>query len=229
MVCGSLLEYIESEIVVKCTYCAKEFKGYIKCPNGHYVCDMCHNRHAIQLSEAKCASLASSDPIEIFEEIIRSPGIPMLGCHHAFMAANAFITAINNESSLKISDEMKKEVFERTQCQAIGGYCGLTGICGIAPAIGACFAVILGSKCGKNEEQKKTMEAVSEMVSAIAKLTGPSCCKAYAIKCLEISRKYSEEFFKVRLPESKLRFICEHSDKHPHGCRENLCPYYKSI
>ena len=65
MVCGSLLEYIENEIVVKCTYCAKEFKGYIKCPNGHCVCDMCHNRHAIQLSEAICASLASSDPIEI--------------------------------------------------------------------------------------------------------------------------------------------------------------------
>jgi hypothetical protein len=74
---------------------------------------------------------------------------------------------------------MITEIYDRAQKQAIGGYCGLTGLCGIAPALGACFAVILGSKCGMDKEQKLTMTAVSEIVAVITELTGPSCCKAY--------------------------------------------------
>lgn len=226
MVCGATLEYLENEIKLKCTYCQNEFKGFIRCPNGHYVCDDCHNNQSIQLTKEICSATTSTNPLEIFEKIIESPKIPMLGCHHAFMVAGAFITAIKNEGSFKISENMVKEVYDRTQRQAIGGYCGLTGLCGIAPALGACFAIILGSKCGMDKEQKITMDAVSEIVRTIAELTGPSCCKAYARKSIEVAQNSLERNLKIKLLKSTGKIICRDTKKHPHECRKEKCPYY---
>ncbi|MGB9591369.1 MAG: DUF5714 domain-containing protein [Candidatus Kryptoniota bacterium] len=226
MVCGSLLEYLENEIMLRCTYCEREFKGFIKCPNGHYVCDDCHNNQSIYLTKEICSTSDSTNPIVIFEKIIDSPRIPMLGCHHAFMAAGAFITAIKNEGTLNISEKMIEEVYNRTRRQAIGGYCGLTGICGVASALGACFAVILGSKCGKDREQRITMNAVTEIMKAITELTGPSCCKAYARKSIEVAQYFLEGNLQISLSKSTKKIICRHYKNHPHGCREEKCPYY---
>ena len=227
MVCGAALDYLEDEISMRCAYCQKEFKGFIKCPKGHYVCDECHNHHAIQRTKEICSATPLMNPIEIFEEIIQSPGIPMLGCHHAFMAAGAVMTAIKNEGSFEVSDNMIREVYDRTQRQAIGGYCGLTGLCGIAPALGACIAVILGSKCGMDIEQKITMDAVSHIVKAIADLTGPSCCKAYARKSIQVVLTFLEKNVAIKLPKLPGKIVCRDTEMHPHGCRKERCPYYE--
>lgn len=229
MVCGAALEYLENEITIACTYCKKEYEGLIKCPNGHYVCDDCHNNQSILLTKEICSATSSTNPLDIFEKTINSPNIPMLGCHHAFMVAGAFITAIKNEGTLAISEKMIKEVYERTRRQAIGGYCGLTGLCGIAPALGACFAVILGSKCGMDKEQKITMDAVTEIVAVIAELTGPSCCKAYARRSLEVAQNFLAKNMQIKLSKSTDKIICRDSEKHPHGCRAEKCPYYCEV
>jgi len=151
----------------------------------------------------------------------------MLGCHHAIMAAGAFITAIKNEGSFEISENMLNQVYDRTQRQAIGGYCGLTGVCGVVPALGSCFAVILGSKCGTDKEQKMTMNAVFEIVKIIRDLTGPSCCKAYARKSIEVAQIFLEKNLNINLSKSNEAIICKHSKAHPHGCRKEKCSYYK--
>ncbi len=229
MVCGTALEYLNNEIRVQCAYCQKNFDALIRCPNGHHVCDDCHNYQSVLLTRKLCSETDSSDPPEIFEMIISSQKIPMLGCHHAFMAAGAFITAVKNEGSLKISESMIDEVYKRTQRQAVGGYCGLTGICGITPALGACFSVILGSRCGTDKEQKTTMLAVSEIVRGIAELTGPSCCKAYARKSIEIAQNFLKANLQIRLPEPKAEIICKDSERHPHGCRKERCLYYHNV
>ncbi len=229
MLCGTTLEYLANKTTVKCSYCGEKFTGYIVCPNGHYVCEGCHNNSAIYVIKQTCAVANSTNPIEIFEKICNSPDIPMLGCHHAFMAAWAFITAIKNEGTMKVSDEMIEEIFTRTKQQAIGGYCGLTGICGIAPALGSCFAVILGSKCGMDREQKITMDVVVKIVEAIAELTGPSCCKAYARKALTIATDFLKDNLQIVLSSLETSIICNHTLNHPHGCRKDKCPYFKSI
>lgn len=57
---------------------------------------------------------------------------------------------------------------------------------------GSSVTIILGSKCGMDKEQKITMDAVSEIVKTIADLTGPSCCKAYARKSIEVAQNFLE-------------------------------------
>jgi len=154
------------------------------------------------------------------------PALPMLGCQHAFIVAGALTAAIKNEGSRKITADDIKEVFKRTERQAIGGYCGLTGVCGITPAVGAVFATLLGSKCGKDIEQKITMEAATRVSEVIRDLTGPSCCKAYVRASLTVAADLLKERLGVALPIKEREISCTYTEKHPHGCRGSKCPYF---
>jgi len=227
MVCCSTLEYLDQAQSLTCTYCGKTEHGHIRCPQGHYICDVCHNKDSMKIIEDMAFSTNLKDPVEISELMISHPALPMLGCQHAYIAAGALLAAMKNEGSRKITNEDIKEVFKRVERQAMGGYCGLTGVCGIAPAIGACFSVLLGSKCGKDVEQKITMEAVTRVSRVITNLTGPSCCKAYVRASLSVSINLLKERLQMVLPVNDLSGSCTYSSKHPHGCRENKCPYFR--
>lgn len=227
MVCGSVLEYLEQAESLTCVYCGTLEPGHVNCPNGHYICDACHNKESVEAIEDATFNATLKDPVEISELMIAHPALPMLGCQHAYIAAGALMAAIRNEGSKKIADEDIKEVFKRVERQAIGGYCGLTGICGISPAIGAVFAVLLGSKCGKDIEQRITMEAASRASEVIRDLAGPSCCKAYVRLSLFVAIDILKERLGVVLPIKKREILCIYPDKHPHGCLGSKCPYFE--
>jgi len=225
MVCGSDLEYLAKALEMTCSYCGKVEHGHIHCPNNHYTCDLCHNRDTMAIIEDIARTTRSHDPFEIADLMMRYPGLPMLGCQHAYIAGGAFMAAVKSEGSRGVTNADLDEVFMRTAKQAHGGYCGLSGVCGIAPAIGACFAILTGSKCGTTDAQRTTMEAVTRVSRAITDLTGPSCCKAYVWSALEVAVDFLKESLGVRLPAHS-RSGCSYTHKHPHGCREKKCPYY---
>jgi hypothetical protein len=225
MVCGAALEYLAQAREATCSYCGQVEQGHVRCPDGHYACDPCHNRDARAAIEAVARTTTARDPFEIADRMLRSPGLPMLGCQHAYIAGGALLAAVKNDGTRQIANDDLEEVFKRTEKQAHGGYCGLTGVCGIAPAIGACFAVLTGSRCGSTEAQRITMEAVTRVSRAIADLTGPSCCKAYGWRALEVAAAYLRETLGVDLPTGA-RARCRYSRQHPHGCRLAACPYF---
>lgn len=225
MMCGSPLDYHDRATAVICSYCGKVEQGHITCPSGHYVCDTCHNRDAMQTIKNIALTTKSPDPFEISGLMMSLPSLPMLGCQHAYIAGGSLMAAIKNEGSRPVGNEEIKEVFARTQKQAHGGYCGLSGVCGIAPAIGACFAILTGSKCGTDQAQRITMEAVTRVTRAITDLTGPSCCKAYIWASLDSAANYLREGTGITLPSGRA-FTCTYSAKHPHGCRKLACPYF---
>jgi hypothetical protein len=228
MVCGSALDYIAEARNVVCSYCGKAESGHITCPNGHYICDSCHNRDAAVIIEDIACTTKSSNPFEIAELMMSFPGLPMLGCQHAAIAGGALMAAIKNEGSRRITNDGLYEVFKRTEKQAHGGYCGLTGVCGIAPAIGACFSILTGSKCGAAQEQRITMEVVTRVSRVITELTGPSCCKAYVRGALEVAVACLWENLEISLPLPKEKISCSYTDKHPHGSRKEKCLYFGS-
>jgi hypothetical protein len=225
MVCGATLRYHGAATDVVCSYCGKQEHGHITCPEEHYICDACHNRDGMQIIADVISSTESADPFAIAELMMSFPGLPMLGCQHAYIAAGALMAALKNEGTLTITSDDIQEVFSRTEKQAQGGYCGLTGVCGIAPAIGACFALLTGSKCGTDIEQHTTMAVVAEVTRAILELTGPSCCKAYVRAALRVATAAAGEIFNITLTQES-ESTCHHSTKHPHGCRREKCPYY---
>jgi hypothetical protein len=229
LVCGSALEYLRHSENLVCTYCGKTEQGHVKCREGHYACDQCHRRDAMQMIEAATFTTELKDPVAIAELMMGHPNLPMLGCEHAYIAAGALMAALKNSPYGKgrITDADIREVFDRTARQAVGGYCGLTGVCGIAPAIGACFSLFLGSRCGSDTEQQITMNAVIRVSQAVAALTGPSCCKAYVRAALSVAIAIFAERFGIVFPVAITPIICRDSNRHPHGCREQQCPYYR--
>ena len=227
MICGSTLLYLDRSEPLVCTYCRKTSEGHIRCPEGHFICDACHSMDAMQMIEDAVFSTREKDPLRIAELMLNHPALPMLGCEHAFIAAGALSAALRNSPYARITDEEIREIFTRTAKQAVGGYCGLTGICGISPAIGACFSVFLKSRCGSDAEQRIVMDAVISVSRAIADLTGPSCCKAYVRAALDTAVTIFADRFGIVLPVSRSGLVCRHSGKHPHGCREQKCPYYQ--
>ena len=229
MVCGAALRYLRHAENLVCTYCGKNEQGHMQCPGGHFVCEACHRKDAMRMIEELAFTTDRQDPMEIAELMMGHPNLPMLGCEHAFVAAGALMAALRNSpyGRGKITNKDMREVFDRTAKQAVSGYCGLTGVCGIAPALGACFSVFLGSRCGADTEQKIVMDAVVGVSRAIADLTGPSCCKAYARSALMVSVTVFGERFGILLPVSETPLVCQHGAKHPHGCREEKCPYYQ--
>lgn len=228
MVCGSVLDYLHHAENLTCTSCGKIVQGSITCHQGHFICEDCHAGDLKSVIRGLALTTLSEDPVAIAELMMGRPDLPMLGCEHAFIAAGALMAALRNSpyGKGKITDADIREVFVRTAKQAVSGYCGLTGMCGIAPAIGACFSVFLGSRCGSDTEQKITMNAVIKVSQAVAELTGPSCCKAYVRAALSEAVTIFAERFGIVLPVAKTSIVCKDSNRHPHGCREEQCIYY---
>ncbi len=152
----------------------------------------------------------------------------MLGCEHAWIAAGSFLAAIRNNGSIKITNEQIVEALNRTRKQAIGAYCGLTGVCGIAPAIGASFSVILGAACPKNRETSITMHVVSKIIESIANEAGPCCCKNFIYTALKTSCILAKKYLGICI-KYDYKIVCRDSQRHPHGCRKDRCKYYKEL
>jgi hypothetical protein len=220
------LDYFSIGRKFTCLDCGKKDIGNISCPNGHYICDECHGKGVFDTVKDYVIASKSKNPLEIAEFLMDLNNIPMLGCENAWITAGALMAALKNEGTATVTDEQIVEALNRTKKQAIGGYCGLTGVCGIAPAMGACFSVILGAACSKDRETAITMRVVVRILDTIANETGPCCCKNFVRKALVEAIKMAKEYLHISLPKVGENIACKHSDRHPHGCRKEKCSYF---
>ncbi|ODA39671.1 Methyltransferase [Desulfosporosinus sp. BG] len=222
------MDYFSKGKELACYHCGKKETGNICCSNGHYVCDDCHGKGCFEIVRDYVLKSRTANPLEIAEILMGyKDKVPMLGCENAWVAAGALISAIRNEGSYTVTDDQVVEVLNRTKQQAIGGYCGLTGVCGIAPAIGACFSVVLNAACPKDQETAQTMRVVAKIVSVIASETGPCCCKNFVRQSLQEATYLVKEILNVALENNQQQLSCTDIERHPHGCRKEKCVYFK--
>lgn len=225
MICGGTLTYLTTGREMTCHRCGRAEIGHIYCSGDHYVCDPCHGEAVFGLVERILLHTPLADPTLIAERMMIFPQIPMLGCENAWIAAGALMAALRNDGRLKVTEAMIQEVLHRTRRQAVGGYCGLTGACGIPLGIGACFSVILDAACLKGRETALTMQILARTISAVANETGPCCCKNFVRTSLAVAWDILQELFSIELPRTTVH-RCRFVKRHPHGCRMEKCRYY---
>lgn len=225
MVCGGKLTYQAIGQKFQCHHCGQEEVGNIYCAEGHYICDTCHGQATYDKIEKIALGVKLTNPFQIAERLMNLPQIPMLGCENAWIATAALMAALRNEGSLSISDDQIQEALQRTRRQAIGGYCGLTGACGIPLGIGASFSVLLGAACPKDQETALTMRILAQTILAVANETGPCCCKNFVRTALQVGCQALEDHLQVRLPKTE-KITCTHAQRHPHGCRATKCQFF---
>lgn len=226
MICGHPLQYLEIGQLLTCNHCSKEETGYVYCADGHYICDDCHGASLYSRICEMILLEQGTDPLAMAENVLAKVAIPMLGCEHAWVTTGVFLAAIRNEGSIHISTEQIIDALNRTRRQSIGAYCGLTGICGIAPAIGASFSIILGAACPKDHETSLTMRVVSQVIAAMSSQVGPCCCKNLMRHALSLACQLAKEHLQVNLTNTT-DIICRDIHRHPHGCRGHRCSFYR--
>ena len=126
--CGQLLVYGTQEISKRCDFCGKESKALIYCPEGHYVCDACHSRGALDILRDVLSKTTSADPIEILEKVMAHPGVPMHGPEHHVMVPAIIITAVKNAGYPVPEGRRKRPSRGAQKCRAAGA--GFTGRAG---------------------------------------------------------------------------------------------------
>jgi hypothetical protein len=82
VICGQPLVYATETRIRKCDLCGHEDNTLIYCAAGHYVCDLCHSKKAMEVARQLLDTTDSKDPVCILEQIMAHPAIPMHGPEH---------------------------------------------------------------------------------------------------------------------------------------------------
>ena len=114
-----------------CYYCKKNEETQVICPNGHYICNACHSRGAIEIIEKFCEKTDLTDPFEIADHIMKHPNFKVYGPEHHVLVPAAILTSLKN---LKIKNPEGNQLKFGHVLEAIrraskipGGWCGYYG------------------------------------------------------------------------------------------------------
>lgn len=226
-ICGARLQRLDGPAEAHCDYCGKSQALCERCLADHFICDDCSAVEVMSMIEGVVMKSGEKDPVVLSELLMRLPALPMLGCEHAFIAAGSLAAALKNSRYAKITNREVREILTRTADHSREESCSRTGLCSVASAVGACFSVFLDARFGSDSEQKIVTDAAIRVSQAIAGLTGPVCCKAFVRTAVDTGVSVLAERFGIVLPVSRTPLVCNHSSRHPHGCREDKCPYYR--
>jgi hypothetical protein len=222
-VCGRPLIYAADSVVRVCDLCGKEQTTMISCPAGHFVCDTCHGRAAMDVVRRVLASTTSSDPMTILEQVMAHPGLPMHGPEHHAIVPGVLIAAARN-AGVAVQDGALEIALERG-AKVPGGWCGYYGACGAAVGVGIAVSVLTGATPLKGEQRSLALAATSE---ALARMVDdqPRCCKRASRIAVEAAVAYLRDHLAMDLPSGE-RVRCVYSARNAQCARER-CSFFNA-
>ena len=220
-VCARPLVYATESVTKTCALCGKEEKTNIYCPSGHYVCDSCHSKAAIEVLKNVLARSKSTNPAEILEQVMAHPSVPMHGPEHHVIVPAVIIAAIRN-AGYPVPEGAIEKALERAS-KVPGGWCGLYGDCGAAVGIGIAVSVLTNATPLTGKERGLALGATA---LALSKLLDdqPRCCKRSSRIAVEAAVNYLEDKLGIKLEQSKL-IPCAYTIRNQQ-CAKGECPYY---
>ncbi len=221
-VCGQPLVYGTEEVKKQCNFCGKEFPALIYCPAGHYVCDTCHSRGALDILKDVLSRTKSADPLEILEQVMAHPAVPMHGPEHHAMVPAILVTAVKN-AGYPVPEGALEKAIERGS-KVPGGWCGIYGACGAGIGVGTAVSVLTGATplTGKPRGQANaaTAYALGNMVDY-----GTRCCKRASRRALELGMEFLEKNLNIKL-KTNTDIKCGYVGRNKE-CIKEACPYYE--
>ena len=220
-VCARPLVYGTESITKTCAICGKNEKTNIYCPSGHYVCDVCHSKAAIEVLKNVLSSSKSTDPVEIIEQVMAHPSVPMHGPEHHAIVPAAIITAVRNVG-YPVPEGAIEKAIERG-IKVPGGWCGLYGDCGAAVGIGIAVSVLTNATPLTGKERALAIGATALGLSKLLD-DQPRCCKRSSRIATEVAVDYLEDKLGIKLEKPK-RIPCTYTVRNQQ-CAKTECPYY---
>lgn len=223
LICGEPLVYYETAREMTCVYCGRSFPSNAACEAGHFVCDACHSRKAVENILAYCGTCESRDPIAIARALMADPFVHMHGPEHHVLVGAALLTAWHNSSGQGDFPAALAELARRGE-QVPGGACGFWGCCGAAVSAGIFFSVAAGATPLAGESWGLANRATAAALQAIGDIGGPRCCKRDSftaiLQAADLCRR--ELGVDMEIPE---RVVCGFFPQN-RECLGRRCPYH---
>ncbi len=202
-------------------FCGKEFPALIYCPEGHYVCDACHSRGALDVLRDVLNSTKNADPVEILEKVMAHPSVPMHGPEHHAMVPAIIVAAVKN-AGYPVPEGAIEKAIERGS-KVPGGWCGFYGACGAAIGVGTAVSVLTGATPLTGKERglanEATAFALNKMIDG-----APRCCKRASRKALEAAVEFLKTRMNIDLKINE-KTRCNYVQRNKE-CIKDECPYY---
>ena len=119
-------------------------------------------------------------------------------------------------------DTALSEICQRAK-QVPGGTCGYWGVCGAAAGAGIFMSVMTGSGPLHKDAWPFPQKLVSVILSKLADVGGPRCCKRTSRIAIEEAIRFYRQFSSVKIPLSSV--LCKYFEDNKECIRED-CPYY---
>lgn len=203
LVCGEELEYFAVDREMECVYCHQKFMSKAACKAGHYVCDSCHAKTAIQHIEEYCLSTKSKNPIEIAMDMMSDPYVHMHGNEHHILVGSALLAAYHNCGGDIDLPTALSEMRARGS-KVPGGACGFWGCCGSAVSTGMFMSIVTKSTPLTNEPWGLSNKMTSRALARLGEIGGPRCCKRNTLLSIQQAAIEVEQSLgiKFEMPES---------------------------
>ena len=223
LLCGAPIVYAEDAQEFTCEVCGKSEMGHCACENGHYVCDACHREKGVAFILDSCRASDSTNPIELAQQIMSDKSVYPNGPEHHTLVGAVLLTAYKNAGGEIDLDAALGELQNRS-LQVPGGTCGFWGTCGAAVSAGQYYSIISGSTPMTQDPWAATARLTSNIISRLADVGGPRCCKRTGFTAIEESTRYTNETMgtNMELPERTVCTFMANNDE----CRRQECPYF---
>lgn len=224
LVCGEDLKFFESAKELECIFCHEKHLSHASCKNGHYVCDDCHSRQALQSIKEKCLSAESKNPLLIAVDMMKDPYVYMHGNENHVLVGAALLAAYKNAGGCVDLNSAVEEM-EIRGGQVPGGACGFWGACGAAISAGIFISIVTGSTPLSKTEWGYANTMTSKALRPIGEIGGPRCCKRNAFLSINEAVEFCSQTLSVHMERSDI--ICSFSSENSQ-CIGRRCPFNSS-
>ncbi len=221
-VCAQPLVYATEAKELLCSFCGKSERTLIYCPAGHFVCDACHSRSAIDSLRQLLSISKETDPGVLLEQAMAHPSVPMHGPEHHVMVPAVLAAAVKNAGFA--SDGVVERAIERAT-KVPGGWCGLYGDCGAAVGVGVAVSVITGATPLTGKPRTLAMGATSHALSRMLD-DQARCCKRASWTAVKAAVGYLRDRLNIDLPYRGAPH-CSYTSKNAE-CPQIKCPYFRA-
>lgn len=222
-ICGRPLIYQTEAVSMNCGFCKQEHTTGIYCPDGHYVCDSCHERETLDILRRVIGSSSTTDPNDTLELVMSHSSVPMHGPEHHAMVPTVIVDAVRNSGYTVPSGAIDKAIERGSKVP--GGWCGFYGACGAAIGVGIAVSILNEATPLTGKPRSLAIEATSY---ALGKMTDGylRCCKRASRKALEAAVEFLHHRMGIILAKNKST-ICAYPYRNPE-CPKEGCLYYKT-
>ena len=222
--CGAELLYLDKSLEMECIYCHKVFESQTMCKNGHFVCDECHSKSAVDFIVKVCAETSETDPYKIAEVLFRDERVHMHGPEHHVLVPAVLLAGYYNKIG-KPEEKAEALAFAKERGTKVpGGFCGFAGSCGAGIGVGIFFAIMEKTSPLNSKKWGNVNQATGHALLNIGAYNGPRCCKRNTFLAFKTVIEMLKEEKGVVLSEGGK--VCRWSS-YNNECLKGACEFHR--